>query len=297
MIKAVSATLDTDLREFSLFLRVQGVKHRINEEAGEQVVWVDGEREAEFVRLALRDWEFNRPTQTDDQRQPIRTLLPSPARMQHAAGRLFRESPVSVSLIIACLVVAVVSGLGVRADRVAFLFYPRIATDLLPLLGDLTTPAAIARSLTPMLLHFGELHLIFNMLWLWYFGRQLEPTHPLWLFVVVIVFTSFASNTTQYLYSGSSNFGGMSGVVYGLVGYTWIVHMGMPRSPLMLNNSMFVVFVIALIVMELVASSWIATAAHVGGLLMGVLLGIAVVVYYRVVLRRDLIGKHRQTNT
>lgn len=289
MIKAASLALDTDMREFSVFLRAQGIRHRINEESGAQVIWVDGEREAEFVHRVLQDWQFNAPPQVD---APAMGRMPGFSGMQRTALRMFRESPVSLCLIAACLLVALVSELGARADRVAFLFYPRVATDgLLLLLGDLTTPAAMARSLTPMLLHFGELHLIFNMLWLWYFGRQLEPIHPRWLFVAVIVLTSFASNTTQYLYSNYNNFGGMSGVVYGLVGYTWIVHKGMPRSRLLLNNSTFVIFVIALIVMELVASSWIASAAHVGGLLMGVLLGIIIVAYYRYFLRRDLIGK------
>lgn len=271
-----------------MFLRAQGVRHRINEESGEQVIWVDGEREAEFVRRALQDWQFNLPTTGH---APAMARMPALSGVHRTAFRMFRESPVSLSLVAACLLVAIVSELGARADRVAFLFYPRVATDgLLLLLGDILTPAAMARSLAPMFLHFGELHLVFNMLWLWYFGRQLEPIHPRWLFIAVIVLTSFASNTTQYLYSNYNNFGGMSGVVYGLVGYTWIVHKGMPRSRLLLNNSTFVVFVIALIVMELVASSWIASAAHVGGLLMGVLLGILVVVYYRFFLHRDLIG-------
>jgi len=126
---------------------------------------------------------------------------------------------------------------------------------------------------------------------MWYFGRQLDPAHPAWLFGLLILLTSFASNTTQYLYSNYNNFGGMSGVVYGLVGYTWIIHNFMPRSRLVLNNSTFVVFVIALIAMEILASSWIASAAHVGGLVSGVMLGLAIVVYYRLVLRRDSIGK------
>lgn len=290
MIKAASLTLETDLREFSAFLQTQGIRHRINEESGQQVVWVDSERAAAFIRRALQDWQFNRPEPAPLLHSRQNFSLSSSMR---TAWRVYSESPVSVSLISVCLAVALISALGERADRVAFLFYPRVVTDgLLPLLGDLSSVNAIAHSLTPMFLHFGELHLIFNMLWLWYFGRQLEPIHPRWLFVLVIVLTSFASNTTKYLYSNSNNFGGMSGVVYGLVGYTWIIHVGMPRSRLQLSNSMFAVFIVALIAMELVASSWIATAAHVGGLIMGLLLGVVIVVYYRYFLRRDLIGKN-----
>jgi GlpG protein len=142
-----------------------------------------------------------------------------------------------------------------------------------------------------MFLHFGELHLIFNMLWLWYFGRQLEAIHPRWLFIVLIILASFVSNTTQYLSSNFNNFGGMSGVVYGLVGYTWLVHTLMPRSKLQIRGSMFAVFVAALVLMEILASSWIATAAHIGGLLSGLLLGLGVAGFYRLVLKRDLISR------
>jgi len=107
----------------------------------------------------------------------------------------------------------------------------------------------------------------------------------------LVILTGFVSNTTQYLYVQYNNFGGMSGVVYGLVGYAWVIHNFMPRSYLMLNNSMFVFFVIALILMELVAGSWIATAAHVGGLVSGLILGVAVVLYYRLVLGRSVVGR------
>jgi len=145
-----------------------------------------------------------------------------------------------------------------------------------------------------MFLHFGELHLIFNMLWLWYFGRQLEAIHPRWLFVLLVVLTSFVSNTTQYMSSDYNNFGGMSGVVYGLVGYTWMVHTLMPRSNLQIRGSMFAVFAVfvaALVLMEIVASSWIATAAHIGGLVSGLLLGIMIAGYYRLVLKRSTISR------
>ena len=149
----------------------------------------------------------------------------------------------------------------------------------------------LLRPQAPMFLHFGELHLIFNMLWLWYFGRQLEAIHPRWLFVMLIVLTSFVSNTTQYLSSNFNNFGGMSGVVYGLVGYTWLVHTLMPRSRLQIRGSMFAVFVAALLLMEILASSWIATAAHIGGLVSGLLLGLGGAGFYRGVLKRDHISR------
>jgi GlpG protein len=127
-----------------------------------------------------------------------------------------------------------------------------------------------------MFLHFGELHIVFNLLWLWYFGRQLESVQSSWMFLFLVVLTAFGGNTAQYIYSGASNFGGLSGVVYGLVGYAWVLHNFVPGKRLLINESLFIVFVVALVVMEIAASSWIATAAHIGGLVAGLLAGFGV---------------------
>lgn len=287
MIRAASLSLGLNLANLSHFLQASGVPHRIAEESGQQVIWVDGEAEADLVQRVLQQWNFAQ--------EPVlvSTALPPHIgrKFANAALRAFIESPVSLCLILLCILVAVISELGARPDRVVQLFYPRVASDsLLALLAGLASLGNLLRSLTPMFLHFGELHLIFNMLWLWYLGRQLEPIHRWWVFLLLVLITDFAGNTTQYLYSQMNNFGGMSGVIYGLIGYTWIVHIGMPHSRLQLNNSTFVVFVVALVLMEVLASSWIASAAHVGGLVMGLLLGVGMVVYYRWIRRQDHLG-------
>ena len=42
--------------------------------------------------------------------------------------------------------------------------------------------------------------------------------------------------------------------------------------------------------MEIIGSSWIATAAHVGGLISGLIIGVTTVLFYRTVLKRDVVG-------
>lgn len=280
---------------FSQFLHGQGIPHRINEESGQQVIWVEDEATASIVAQALSRWSDTHDTHADN------SIAGSSAQSLSSAGlekylavilRQFLLSPVTFSLFAFCLLVAAISSLGRFPDRVEWLFFPLIDSgSLLGLLADIRSPVIFLKTLTPMFLHFGELHLVFNMLWLWYFGKQLEALQPRWQFVVLILVTSFASNTLQYLYTGYNNFGGMSGVVYGLVGFTWIVHSMMPVSRLMIRNSMFGFFVVALVLMELFAGSWIASAAHVGGLISGLLLGLATVLYYRLILKQDAIHK------
>jgi GlpG protein len=292
MIRAASLPIEVNLLRFSRFLQSQGIAHRINEESGQQVIWVEGDQQATLVREALANWPFDEDSSLGSPVAYNLTSLFSPIAFLGKLIQAFMRAPVSFSLILACLLVAMLSLLGAQPQRVAILFYPVLdSSGLLPLLASIDSPVAILRSLSPMLLHFGELHLVFNMMWLWYFGRQLESVQPRWLFISLILFCSFTGNTAQYLTSGYNNFGGMSGVVYGLVGYTWIVHTFMPRSNLHINNKMFVVFVIALVAMEVFASSWVANAAHLGGLVAGLVAGMAVVGHYRFVLGRDAIGR------
>lgn len=300
MIKAASLGIDIDLLGFSRFLQSSGVPHKITEESGMQVIWVADQQQAVYVEQKLSSWSFGKLAQAGGQGggqgQGQGNLAHQGTTGRHQlANRLlgtFIASPITLSLILVCLLVALISELGSETSRVSWLFYPQLASDnVFALLADLMHLEFALRSLTPMFLHFGELHLVFNMLWLWYFGKQLEALHPAWLFMLLIIVTSFASNTTQYMASNYNNFGGMSGVVYGLVAYSWVIHNFMPRSYLLFNRNLFTFFIVALVVMELVASSWVATAAHVGGLIAGLLLAVVTVFYYRIILQREEISK------
>lgn len=283
--------IEVNLRSFIELLHRQGMVHRVIEESGEQVIYTDSEATAAWIREALAKWQQAGSPDISAQSSRSRTTVPTDVWL-HSILRVVSSSPVTLSLTVLCLFVALLSGLGRETGRVDFLFYPLVSSRSLPaLLADLNSPILILRSLTPMFLHFGELHLIFNLLWLWFFGKQIESIQPGWLFLLLILIMAFVSNTTQFMTVQFNNFGGMSGVVYGLVGYAWVIHNFMPRSLLMLNNSMFVFFIIALILMELLAGSWIATAAHVGGLASGLILGGAMVLVYRFLLKRPVVGK------
>ena len=59
------------------------------------------------------------------------------------------------------------------------------------------------------------------MMWLKDLGHMIERKHgPIYLLIMVLLLGVF-SNIGQFMVRGP-NFGGMSGVVYGLLGYIWI---------------------------------------------------------------------------
>ena len=77
------------------------------------------------------------------------------------------------------------------------------------------------RLITPIFLHFGFFHIIFNMFWLHDLGSLIENRRGTGHFVAFILLAAIISNIAQYCVSGP-NFGGMSGVVYALFGYVWM---------------------------------------------------------------------------
>jgi GlpG protein len=92
----------------------------------------------------------------------------------------------------------------------------------------------IWRLFTPMFLHFGPLHIIFNMLWLRDLGSMIETRKGTWTLLALVLVISAISNLGQYFVSGPS-FGGMSGVVFGLLGYIWMQGKFDPASGLELH--------------------------------------------------------------
>jgi len=134
------------------------------------------------------------------------------------------------------------------------------------------------RLVTPVFLHFGLFHLAFNGLWTWELGRRIEPFVGSLHTLVIVLLMAVASNLGQYLWGGPSLFGGMSGVVYGLLGYVWIRHKVSPRPQLAIPPGLlgFMLFWLLLGmsgIIDLLMSGSIANAAHAVGLVTGMILG------------------------
>lgn len=72
----------------------------------------------------------------------------------------------------------------------------------------------------PALIHFSLLHIAFNLLWWWSLGAQIERLFGFSSICLLFLFSAIVSNIAQLLISGP-NFGGLSGVVYALVGCVW----------------------------------------------------------------------------
>jgi GlpG protein len=141
------------------------------------------------------------------------------------------------------------------------------------------------RLLTPVFLHFGAMHLVFNALWVWELGKRVERARGVATLLAILLITGCGGNIAQYIIGGSVMFGGMSGVIYGLLGYAWMWtrFTGDPRLQLPggLLGFMLVWLLICMSgLVEALGFGAIANAAHAAGLVLGVGLGLGAALLY-----------------
>jgi len=77
------------------------------------------------------------------------------------------------------------------------------------------------RYFTPAFIHFSVLHLVFNLLWWWYLGGQIEQRLGSGKLLILLLVGAALPNLAEFFASGPL-FGGLSGVVYALLGYCWL---------------------------------------------------------------------------
>ena len=180
-------------------------------------------------------------------------------------------------LMVGCILVAILTGMGEQATWIQRL---QLSAFRLPVQDPFrfwnalpeVMGGQIWRLWTPIFLHFGLWHLIFNLFWLRDLGTVLEQRIGTLRFAGIVALIALISNLAQFIVSGAG-FGGMSGVIYGLFGYLW-VRSRMDRSfrwvmaPMM---SSLLLLYLGLGLLGLFDAT--ANTAHVFGLLTGAFLG------------------------
>jgi GlpG protein len=194
----------------------------------------------------------------------------------------------TVGLVVACCLLSLLSDGGHARGIVQALSittYRWTEEGLVATGGDPVLNGQVWRLVTPIFLHFGIWHLVFNMFMLYDLGGLIERRRGALRYLALVLVLAVVSNLVQYylghpVREGSElkfyhvpNFGGMSGVVYGLFGYIWMKARFAPELGLRIHPSN-VVYLMAWFF--LCMTGWvgpIANGAHIGGLLAGMLIG------------------------
>lgn len=131
----------------------------------------------------------------------------------------------------------------------------------------------IWRLITPIFVHLSILHILFNMLWFKDLGYIIENIFGKNQLLILIGISGVISNLGQYFVSGPQ-FGGMSGVLYAMLGFVWVykkIHQDFEYSLPSRDITIMVGWLLACLTGFL---GPIANTAHAGGLFVGMLFAI-----------------------
>lgn len=278
MFKVLEVPEGENLDQFSRLLWQRKISHRIHHIDNWQILTVSNRAHVGTVSTLYRQWMMGdvRPEQSDS--ADISGYF-NAGELFGNVYRAFRRAPLTLLLIITCIILLFVAPLEALNDNdlVRAMLFPDFSygTRLIVLDRVLEnfTLLQFLKMISPILLHGGLLHLAFNMLWLWEFGRRIEAVQASWALALLIMVIALVSNTVQFLYGGFIYFGGMSGVVYGLFAYIWMWQLFDPRKGMALPGALIFMLLLLLVVMTAIDIDFIADEAHIGGLLTGVVYG------------------------
>ena len=132
------------------------------------------------------------------------------------------------------------------------------------------------RLITPIFIHFSFAHLAFNCLWIFILGEKIENTDGSLIFMLLVIFSAILSNCLQYFWTETSLFGGLSGVIYGLIGFCMIVEFDSQYDRYKLPPALYLFMIVWLLlgfagILDLFGFGSVANFAHLGGLISGIL--------------------------
>lgn len=271
--------LETDLTHITGFLRERAIEHRIYELAGEQVVAVLDPRMVAPIAHFLADVASGQLIISQDETPPEQahsafsratdSLKPSAAAIAQ-----LKATPVVAGLLLASILGALLVSFYPALNWMRAFSFQAIAQYTFVPLSESLRAGEVWRLVTPAFLHFGFSHLVFNSLWLWYLGRRLELLLGKKFFMLFFIVAAALSNIAQYLWAADTLFGGMSGVVYALVGFIAVRQRLSPHPLLAVPQALlgFMLFWLVLCMTGAVnffIDGAVANAAHLGGLLVG----------------------------
>jgi GlpG protein len=300
---------------FADFLRSQGTACSLDSSNDGWAVWIQDEDRVASARKDLQTFLSN---PTDERYRNARNLADAKLREEFQRRKAVRRNqislrrqwdrplaercPLTIGLLLVCAVVAFFTRLGGQ-----FVMPGEQPQDFLPLLKQLWISPTLQpghqwdaifsgevwRIWTPMFIHYGWIHIIFNGLWLKDLGMMLESRLGSARFLVLVLVVGAVSNLLQLEMSAlrfvdfrrlpdlqawdllprNPAFGGMSGVVYGLFGYLWIRGKLDPQSGLGVSPQTVMWMLVWFVLCWTGYVGPIANWAHAGGLASGVALG------------------------
>lgn len=288
---------DLDPKVLGDHLLAQGMKARFDQTPEGWLAWIYNEDHLERARAELEAYV----THPDDPRysasahsaQEIRAREKRLDRQYHKnfrevtdqwSGLRLRRRPLTMILVGVSILVFLLLQSPLRGEVMQRLVISTVEYD--PERGWVNDglryvlQGEVWRLVTPIFLHFGPLHILFNSWATIVEGTLIESRRGTMRLLVLVLVAAVVSNLGQYLYMerqapGQPHiFGGLSGVVYALFGYLWMKGRYEPEQGMILHPNTVSTMLMWLVLCMTGVLGPIANAAHVVGLVVGVVFGL-----------------------
>ena len=179
-------------------------------------------------------------------------------------------TPALIGINVLMFLIAAALGGGILVPKSEVLI--RLGSDYTPL----TANGESWRLLTSTFLHFGILHLAFNMWALWVNGLVAERLYGSSRFLTLYLVAGVAGSITSFLWHPIVNGAGASGAIFGVLGalfaYFLRSNSGVPGSVLKAQRKTAGLFIVVSL-LSAARVKGIDNAAHLGGLAAGFVMG------------------------
>lgn len=292
-------------QRFTDYLRTLRIEARVDPDGPAFAVWVCDEDQLPQARAELEAFTRNPSDPRYGRASRVaRALRTQEAREEEAYAQQQqelteemrapggRERPLTLVLLATSVLVALTTGFGETTTSpvlqalsiVPYQVHERTITwqPLATVLGE----GEVWRLVTPIFLHFGVIHLLFNLMMLLSLGGTIEEARGTRRFLLLVLLLAVVSNLAEYnlnwsletavlpVVRPSPQFGGMSGVLYGLFGYLWMKSRFDPELGLYVSSDTVFLMLGWFVLCLLGVLGPIANVAHAAGLAVGIIVGI-----------------------
>ncbi|NDL64445.1 rhomboid family intramembrane serine protease GlpG [Acerihabitans arboris] len=266
MIRVTTLSNARLAQAFIDYMKTEGVTIEMQQQGRAAELWLENDEELPRVEAALETFLLD-PMHPRYQAASWRTGSADRGRFHYQRASWLpalrsQAGPLTLSVFLCCVLVFVL--MNIFGDDVVmyWLAFPSGPSRYLQ----------VWRWVSHILLHFSLLHLLFNIVWWWYLASAVEKYRGVTTLAVLTLLSAVVSGLVQSHFSGAL-FGGLSGVVYALMGYVWWYGEKHPASPLMMPRGVIVFALLWLIAGYFdVFGIAVANAAHVAGLVIGLLM-------------------------
>ncbi|WP_099076031.1 rhomboid family intramembrane serine protease GlpG [Proteus alimentorum] len=253
---------------FVNYMATKGVQIHAKNENQQISLWLEDQHQLDMVEKELNtflrepfhpryqaaSWQTGDPKNTGIKYRPAFSIK----------NMVQRSGPLTVLVVILCALIFIWQQVVGDYDVMLHLAWPY----------NESLNFEVWRYITPAFVHFSLMHIAFNLAMWWYLASQTEQRLGTGKLFVILLVSALFSNWAQSLFT-NSNFGGLSGVVYALIGYVGLTGMRNPEKGIGAPTGLLVFSILWIVAGYMgVLGDSIGNTAHFAGFLIGLLMAL-----------------------